>query len=519
METVKREFSADTEIGNNWVELHNVICPASSPENTYMDPFPFKWKIFEAVSKRSGLRAFASYWDRLSGFIQGELTRDCLDEVIVSCLGEENVPLHNELILCLINNAHCSVVSAELENHVPAQNSRQALAPFSIGRKAQAKSAHLPSCNTTPAMMSGGCLEQKGAGVEEGTDSVCDRAPQEIPRERVDTRVKNDRVPATDDGVILLVEMEQQFGHCSDVWSQWADDWRELDSNEQQYVAKDEILECVDARSRPKSLEVDSMRWSKRLGSPSQNLITKRMKLGADATGTHSPDKDRISESLDSNAKLQRLYSRTPVEEVGPGYLPQRIPGSRMLAPLLQATTANKQMRVTHEVCRVMTASIKEYARRVLEACVRCAKDDAAVWGSGSKSDPHETVADLHEMGCKRDETAGLVKSGRCYSTPGQGGTMGNVVKGLGLGVTMRGSQYLGPAQSMSTPGLGLGGKGREDWAAGIAGGIAAAKAKQTAMANALQVTKAGGKGAPGPQGRSGQRYSERWNGQWDSVR
>lgn len=40
-------------------------------------------------------------------------------------------------------------------------------------------------------------------------------------------------------------------------------------------------------------------------------------------------------------------------------YQSQRVPGARALAPFLQAVTAFQQMRVSHEVCRVMTAGVK----------------------------------------------------------------------------------------------------------------------------------------------------------------
>ena len=45
--------------------------------------------------------------------------------------------------------------------------------------------------------------------------------------------------------------------------------------------------------------------------------------------------------------------------QLAPCYRPQRVPGARALAPFLQALTASQQMKVSHEVCRVMTASVK----------------------------------------------------------------------------------------------------------------------------------------------------------------
>lgn len=40
-------------------------------------------------------------------------------------------------------------------------------------------------------------------------------------------------------------------------------------------------------------------------------------------------------------------------------YRSQRVPGARSLGPYLQALTASQQMKVSHEVCRVMTTGVK----------------------------------------------------------------------------------------------------------------------------------------------------------------
>ena len=46
-------------------------------------------------------------------------------------------------------------------------------------------------------------------------------------------------------------------------------------------------------------------------------------------------------------------------KQAAPIYRSQRVPGARTLAPFLQAVTASQEMKVSHEVCRVMTASVK----------------------------------------------------------------------------------------------------------------------------------------------------------------
>lgn len=54
--------------------------------------------------------------------MHGWLGRGELDDVLNSCLGADNVHLHNELILCLLHNARCRYLPAELVSQVPASS-------------------------------------------------------------------------------------------------------------------------------------------------------------------------------------------------------------------------------------------------------------------------------------------------------------------------------------------------------------------------------------------------------------
>lgn len=65
-------------------------------------------------------RAFAAYWSALRDFMRGCLPRCDLDEAVIASLGEENVHLHNEFVLCLVNNTRCRHLPAELISQVPA---------------------------------------------------------------------------------------------------------------------------------------------------------------------------------------------------------------------------------------------------------------------------------------------------------------------------------------------------------------------------------------------------------------
>lgn len=52
--------------------------------------------------------------------MRGLIPRSELDGKLLASLGAENVHLHNELILCLINNSRCRYIPAELIDQVPA---------------------------------------------------------------------------------------------------------------------------------------------------------------------------------------------------------------------------------------------------------------------------------------------------------------------------------------------------------------------------------------------------------------
>lgn len=62
-----------------------------------------------------------------------------------------------------------------------------------------------------------------------------------------------------------------------------------------------------------------------------------------------------------------------PLHWEEPGYLPQRLPGSRIVAPQVQAMTSYNDLKVTPSVVRLLGAASFEYCRRLLLGCVACA--------------------------------------------------------------------------------------------------------------------------------------------------
>ena len=79
-------------------------------------------------------------------------------------------------------------------------------------------------------------------------------------------------------------------------------------------------------------------------------------------TGGRYLDRGAISETAAAAAAGAAAGAATAAAEraqSSPCYRPQRVPGARALGPFLQAMTASRQMKVSHEVCRVMTASVK----------------------------------------------------------------------------------------------------------------------------------------------------------------
>eukprot|EP00904_Undaria_pinnatifida_P003508 jgi/Undpi1/13158/HiC_scaffold_8.g02820.m1 len=95
-------------------------------------------------------------------------------------------------------------------------------------------------------------------------------------------------------------------------------------------------------------------------------------------TGGRYLDRGAISETAAAAAAGAAAGAATAAAEraqSSPCYRPQRVPGARALGPFLQAMTASRQMKVSHEVCRVMTASVKEYLRQIMEACLVSARD------------------------------------------------------------------------------------------------------------------------------------------------
>lgn len=59
------------------------------------------------------------YWTALREFMSGTLPRSELDDAVLNSLGAANVHLHNELILCLLSNARCRHLPANLFSQVP----------------------------------------------------------------------------------------------------------------------------------------------------------------------------------------------------------------------------------------------------------------------------------------------------------------------------------------------------------------------------------------------------------------
>ncbi|CAM9662484.1 unnamed protein product [Discosporangium mesarthrocarpum] len=420
-------------------------------KTTFRDPAQVKWRIFEAVSTRNGNRAFASYWSTLKGFMEGTVGRCVLDEVVMSSLGEENVALHNDLILCLINNSCCHLISADLKNHTPLHCQRQTQQLLLSKKQVSKTVSHLNRCASNPeavkvplrdaserkihesepapasgreisSMAPHGSEQQEKAGVPppNSSDMVVPLCGDESDEHDEDVEGGGDDA--------LLEEMDELFGCGSSVWNPWADNVGEADDEN----LRPDMEEGIEATHQWCSKRIPKQGPEEGVGEGLEERNTKErvtlkreLETGSDHElqyKTRRLDRDNNGQrkteatSLKSREAIEAIegfYRKVTADDSGPGYLPQRIPGSRTLAPLLQAATANKHMKVTHEVCRVMTASVKEYARRLLEACVKSA-DEIEATASGL---PHKNRCKLthvaHREAQQQHKDRGLIAAER----------------------------------------------------------------------------------------------------------
>eukprot|EP00752_Nemacystus_decipiens_P006727 g6050.t1 len=124
----------------------------------------------------------------------------------------------------------------------------------------------------------------------------------------------------------------------------------------------------------------------------------------------------------------ERAAGRAAAEQLPPSQPSQRVPGARTLAPFLQALTASQQMKVSHEVCRVMTAGVKEYLRRIIEACLVSARAGGA--GEGRQLGSNAVAGGLPgPVGTKGTPLAGS-PSNHSNGTPAVAAVPASGVKG-----------------------------------------------------------------------------------------
>ncbi|CAN0203342.1 unnamed protein product [Ectocarpus sp. 6 AP-2014] len=434
---------------------------AVTDEHLYQDPASLKWKIFEAVAKANGQRAFETYWSALRDFMHGWLPRGGLDEALDASLGADNLHLHNELILCLLNNARCRYLPADLVSQVPASfrgkvvhataaappaaaaaaaaaagkpsspaiprrhsglsngsgggggNGATAAAAASLpfqGKRAEGLLLNAEGCAVDGSGLSAAPVKNEfGSGAKPATQapgvaklettaarsgltsavapSVGDDAVSSPGGER---RRDDDRIPRGErggvdclveaellsrDAQLLEDEIEASFGTGSDLWHPWSsrEEWGSgrLERSSSRGVK----------RPAPLSQETNST------GCYANERDTKSLKTeggvaaagggGSAANGAlHCPEPRSMTREMKGAAPaLEQAPARAAAEQLSPSHRSQRVPGARALAPFLQAVTASQKMKVSHEVCRVMTAGVKEYLRRIIEACLVNARD------------------------------------------------------------------------------------------------------------------------------------------------
>jgi hypothetical protein len=140
-----------------------VCAPRLSMCALYHDPKQLKLSLYEQCCKTSGDAAWGTYWSAVVAMLRGELAKGIarvacllyisnicigkpdvsahflwswwfmldsfyvcicshvclhtveLDRIVVACLGAQGVPLHNQFICCLWQNAQCNRVPSSLE--------------------------------------------------------------------------------------------------------------------------------------------------------------------------------------------------------------------------------------------------------------------------------------------------------------------------------------------------------------------------------------------------------------------
>lgn len=90
------------------------------PKKRSLLPSPSPPRLHATKHYQPHHSAFETYWSALRDFMHGWLPRGGLDEALDASLGADNLHLHNELILCLLNNARCRYLPADLVSQVPA---------------------------------------------------------------------------------------------------------------------------------------------------------------------------------------------------------------------------------------------------------------------------------------------------------------------------------------------------------------------------------------------------------------
>ncbi|CAM9397858.1 unnamed protein product [Scytosiphon promiscuus] len=483
-------------------------------DHVYTDPALVKWRIFEAVAKTNGQRAFANYWSALRDFMRGHLPRNGLDEALEASLGPDNVHLHNELIMCLLNNARCRYLPADLVSQVPASirgkvvvvqaeagpalptltakaspaaprttsNAPSAAAaaaatalsggnavasPFQ-GKRTEGLLQNAGECAAAAngridvgdgsARSNGGdgvaAADGEGLGrarektevtrseftsmsslkIEGGSGGSNSKGGQPSPRSIAvkleaagvtaakpseggptlpagDSRRDDDRIRQVTtatagaeqrgnlssgkeeeelwrEAQLLEDEIASHFGPGSDLWQPWsggeavagtdgvqaqAANLPRMHQQEQQQLLQKK--ESGSSRKRPAAPDKGAASTGTCLESERSPKALKREE-GAAAPAVDSAANGAWCSPGRAPVARPQALEMAAADDLSPSHQSQRVPAARTLAPFLQALTASQQMKVSHDVCRVMTAGVKEYLRRVIEACLVKARDE-----------------------------------------------------------------------------------------------------------------------------------------------
>ncbi|CAM9940512.1 unnamed protein product [Ectocarpus sp. 13 AM-2016] len=413
--------------------------------------------------------------------MHGWLPRGGLDKALDASLGADNLHLHNELILCLLNNARCRYLPADLVSQVPASfrgkvvHTTAAVPPAASAATAEklpppppaiprrpvpvlnsGSSGSSPPCGKSGLSNGGGgggggnsataaaaaaplpfqgkraeglLLNAQGYEVDSSLSAAplktefgsVDKPATQVPgvaklettvarsgltaavatsagddavsspggeRRRDDDRIPRGERRGVDclieaellsrDAQLLEDEIEASFGTGSDLWHPWSsrEEWGSgrLERSSSRGVKRPAPLsqetssaDCYANERDTKSLKTEGGLAAAAAGGG-----------GSAANGAlHCPGECRLGPSVleDSTTARPPPPARAAAEQLSPSHRSQRVPGARALAPFLQAVTASQKMKVSHEVCRVMTAGVKEYLRRIIEACLVNARD------------------------------------------------------------------------------------------------------------------------------------------------